>query len=912
MFRSRITTHPIPFDEGAGQAAVAALSLPPQVAPLIAGAAGCSPYLATLMAREGAWLDGIWEEEPEATLAALLGDVAGIEGDPREALRQAKRRAALLVGLAELGGVWPVMRAAAAWTDFADAALSRAMAHALARHAKGPVRGDGGLVAIAMGKMGAHELNYSSDIDLVLLFDESRYDPADYGEARAILLKAARAAMAAMSDITEGGYIFRTDLRLRPDPGSTPIVLSMEAAERYYEALGRTWERAAWIKARAAAGAVDAGAAFIARLAPFVWRRHLDFAVVEEAHDMRRRIRDHKGLSGAWDVFGHDVKLGQGGIREIEFLTQTQQIIAGGRDPSLRARGTLEGLDRLVDAGWVKAGDRDVLAANYCHLRRIEHRVQMVQDAQTHRLPKDPDGMRRLACFMGEADAEAFTADLRARMRAVEKITDPSFRPPEPEVPDDASEDPIEGADAVTDRWTTYPALRSDRARTIFARLRPGLLAALAGATRPTEALAAFDGFLRGLPAGVQILSLFEANPRLVTLLADICATAPDLARHLAANAGVLDAVIDGSFLAPLPSVWVAPDLPADYEGALEALRRWHREAHFRIGVHLLRGLAEPEGAAGAYASLAQGTLIAAWATARAETMRRYGVLEGLRLAGLGMGSLGAGRLTANSDLDLVVLHDGAEGEVSTGRRPLSPGQWAAKFTQTLVTALSVPTGAGRLYEVDLRLRPSGKQGPVATPFSGFRTYQANEAWVWEQMALTRARPIAGDSKLCAQAEAARVEAIAGSRFSRGEVIGGLREMRARLVDAKRTGGGLSVRAGPGRMQDIELAAQAHALVAGSPARSVAAQLAHSGWLGAQTRADLARTHALLSRAQQVLRLLSPRDPPEPLGAGGAAFLVRATGEEDMAAAGDAAAARAAAAIDAAIDASLDADARAD
>ena len=898
MFRSRITTHPIPFDAEAGRAAVTRAAPPPEAAPLIAGAAGCSPYLSALMEREGEWLLAMWDAEPEAALDAILRGVAMLDGDPKAGLRQAKRRAALLVGLAELGGVWPVMRAAAAWTDFADAVLDKAMAHAVARHAKGPVRGDGGLVAIAMGKMGAHELNYSSDIDLVLLFDESRYDPSEYGEARAILLKAARTAMASLSDITEGGYVFRTDLRLRPDPGSTPIVLSMEAAERYYEAMGRTWERAAWIKARASAGAVEAGAAFLDRLAPFVWRRHLDFAVVEEAHDMRRRIRDHKGIAGAWDVPGHDVKLGQGGIREIEFLTQTQQIIAGGRDPSLRVRGTLEGLDRLVEAEWVKAGDRDVLAEQYRYLRRVEHRVQMVQDAQTHRIPREADGLRRLACFMGEGDTDAFVADLRDRMREVEAITDPSFRPPDPAEPGET----IEGATAITDRWATYPALRSERARAIFARLRPGLLSELAGAARPTEALAAFDGFLRGLPAGVQVFSLFEANPRLVTLLADICATAPDLARHLSSNAGVLDAVIDGSFLAPLPAIWTAPDLPGDFEDALDALRRWHGEAHFRIGVHFLRGLVECDGAAKAYASLAQGTLIAVWAVARAETMRRYGRVPGLRLAGLGMGSLGTGRLTARSDLDLVVLHDGGEGQVSDGRRAIAAGQWAAKFTQVLITALSAPTGAGRLYEVDLRLRPSGRQGPVATPLSGFRSYQAGEAWVWEHMALTRARAVAGDVPLCREVEDVRCDIIRASRFTRDEVLDGLRDMRARLAEAARGGGGLAVKAGPGRMQDIELAAQAHALLAGAEARDVAGQLAVPGWLGPEARATLTQAHALLSTAQQVLRLLADRDPPEALGAGGAAFLARATGEADIATAADAAAAQAAEAIAAALD----------
>jgi glutamate-ammonia-ligase adenylyltransferase len=906
MFRSRITRTPIPFDAEAGQVAVAILSPPPEVAPLIAGTAGCSPFLAATMERERDWLTDLWDREPDAALAALLADIDAIDGDPKAALRQAKRRAALLVGLAELGGVWPVMQATAGWTRFADAALNRALAYGLARHAKGPVTGDGGLVAIAMGKMGAGELNYSSDIDLVLLFDESGYDPSDYGTARAILLKAARTAMGAMSDITAEGYVFRTDLRLRPDPGSTPIVLSMEAAERYYEAMGRTWERAAWIKARACAGAKAAGEGFLERLTPFVWRRHLDFAVVEEAHDMRRRIRDHKGLAGEWDVPGHDVKLGQGGIREIEFLTQTQQIIAGGRDPRLRVRGTLEGMDRLTEAGWMKQQDRDILSEQYRYLRSVEHRVQMVQDAQTHRIPRDPERLRRLACFMGDGDVDRFVTDLRDRMRAVEAITVPSFLPPSQ---GQAKAGPvgeiIEGASAVTDRWATYPALRSDRAQAIFHRLRPGLLAALARAARPSEALAAFDGFLRGLPAGVQVLSLFEANPKLVDLLADICATAPDLAQYLSQNAGVLDAVIGGTFLEPLPDVWTLPPVEGDFEERLTRLRQWHREAHFRIGVHMLRGLIDPIGAGASYARLAEAVLASAWVATDFETARRYGRVPGLRLVAMGMGSLGARRLAARSDLDLVLLHDGADDLAeSDGRRAIGPGQWAAKFTQILITALSAPMGEGRLYEVDMRLRPSGRQGPVATPLSGFLNYQANEAWVWEHMALTRARVVVGDPALRPMVEGARCDVIRGSRFTDAEVIEALTDMRTRLVDAGRHGGGLSIKSGPGRMQDIELAAQAHALMAGNTARDVVGQLGVEGWLTPETRAVLARAHEHLSRVNQMLRLLTDADPPGDLGAGGEAFVAHGMDLPDLAAvtaACDAAAAQAAAVIDEAL-----------
>jgi glutamate-ammonia-ligase adenylyltransferase len=882
MFRSRLTRHPNPFDPEAGRCAVEAAAPPPEAVDLVRGAAGGSPFLARLIEREREWLAACWEEEPETALEDLVARVAALDGDPSAPLREAKRRAALLVALCDLGGVWSTMEATAALTRFADAALAAALRLALGG-ARAPVEGDGGLAAIAMGKMGAFELNYSSDIDLILVFDQDRYEPPDYAPARQQLIHAARRAADWLSKVTPEGYVFRTDLRLRPDPASTPIVLSMAQAERYYEALGRTWERAAHVKARAAAGALAAGEAYLGRLDPFVWRRHLDFAAVQDAHDIRLGIRAHKGRPGPWDVPGHDVKIGQGGIREIEFFTQTRQIIAGGRDPSLRVRGTLDGLDRLAASGWVERDVAARLSRRYLFLRDVEHRLQMVQDVQTQTLPSDAEGMRRIACLMGRSDPDAFREELRAAFSEVEGLVGPFFRPATPAAPAEAPESGRGFSEAAlerVDRWTLLPALRSERARIIFARLRPGLLEALARAAEPDEALVAFDGFLSGLPAGVQLLSLFEANPQLVGLLADICALAPDLARHLAANAEVLDAVIAGGFMAPLPEFYDASAcVGEEFETSLDALRRWHREAHFRIGVHLLRGLLSRAEAALQHSFLAEGTTRACWLAARRETGRRYGPLDDLRLAGLGMGSLGARQLTARSDLDLVVLFDGAESAES--RRGLGPRQWAARFTQTLITALSAPTGEGRLYEVDMRLRPSGRQGPVAVSLAGFRRYQAEEAWAWEHMALTRARVVAGDGGLGDEVEAARREVIAAGRYAAPAVATQLADMRRRLAEAGRKGAGLAVKSGPGRMQDVELAAQAHALVAGCPRRATAEQLAAPGWLPPLAREALARAHALMADVTQLTRLLTREDPPGALGTGGDALLAARTGTAD-------------------------------
>ena len=865
---------PIPYDPAAGDRAVTACAPPPDWAEVVRGAAGCAPFLAGLFARERDWLGGVWGADPAAALDGVLAEVARVEGDPSTPLRVAKRRVAALVALADLGGVWTTMEATAALTRFADAALGAALDWGLARRGLA----DAGLAAFAMGKMGAGELNYSSDVDLILLMDAARHGDG-FGAARAEAIRAARLAVAAMQDVTPEGYVFRVDLRLRPDPSSTPIVIATEAAERYYEGLGRAWERAAWIKARPCAGDPVVGAAVLSAMRPFVWRRHLDFAAVEDAHAMRLGIRAHREMRADWDVPGHDLKLGQGGIREIEFFAQTRQLIAGGRDPSLRARGTLAALDALAAAGWVPEADRAVLSGAYGHLRDAEHRLQMVGDARTHRVPRDAEGIARAAGLAGQAP-DAFVAGLRETLGAVERIVDPFFAP----APARAAPAEPPGAEAAAARWRAAPALRSERARNLFDRVRPALMAGLAGAARPDEALLAFEGFLTGLPAGVQLFALFEANPALIELIVDVCATSPDLGRALAGRSDVLDAVLDGSFLAPLDGF--APPPPGDgFEATLDGLRRWNGEARFRIDVHLLRGLAAPEEAGAAYARLAEATLGAAWAAAETETARRYGRVTGLRLAGLAMGSLGAGRMTTRSDLDLVVIHDGGAG-VSDGRRALGPGQWAARFAQVLITALTAPTAAGRLYEVDMRLRPSGRQGPVAVPLSGWQAYQAERAWAWEHLALTRARAVAGDGGLRDAAEAARHTVLASGRFAPAEVVGETAAMLARLP----RGAGLAVT--PARRR-IALAAQAHALMAGAAARDVPGQLAVPGWLSEAEREALAGADARLADVETAMRLLGPEGTAAPDGAGGAALLARVAGADDPVAACDVAIGRA-------------------
>ncbi|MDO5369778.1 bifunctional [glutamine synthetase] adenylyltransferase/[glutamine synthetase]-adenylyl-L-tyrosine phosphorylase [Paracoccus sp. (in: a-proteobacteria)] len=919
-FARRITRLPLPTDDARGKAAAAHLSMDdPRLTGLLCGAGGSSPFLAGLIERDAPWLSDALARDP-APAALVVAETAGFDAlYPAQlgpALRQAKRRVALYAALADLGGVWTLDEVTGVLTDLADAATDLALrAHVADEIRRGKLPAPladaapeaGGIFALAMGKMGARELNYSSDIDLIVLYDDAAYAPEDQHEVRAALIRATRKAAATLSDLTAHGYVFRTDLRLRPDASVTPVCISATAALTYYEAEGRSWERAAFIKARPCAGDLAAGQRFLDALRPFVWRRHLDFATVEDTHEMRRRIRDHKGLHGGIRAPGHDLKLGRGGIREIEFFAQTRQLIAGGRDPDLRQRRTVDALAALAEKEWIPPEVAAELAAHYRKHREIEHRIQMVNDAQTHAVPAMPEGIAPVAHLCGVSDIDAWCARLEQRLLRVEELAGDFFQPGGT---GDARPDLGHDQAALVEGWQSYPALRSARARQVFARIEPRVLTSLFRAGRPDEALGRFDSFLRGLPAGVQLFSMFESNPSLIDLLGDICATSPGLAAYLARHPEVLDAVIAGSFFAPWPGVGSLRSMLSEtldrtlaapeggYERALDAARRWAHEWQFRVGVHHLRGLIEAEEAGQHYADIADAALAALAPLVTAEFARRHGLPPGHGAAVLGMGSLGARQLNAASDLDLIVIYDAAGAEGSEGPKPLATRAYYARLTQALLTAVTAPTAAGRLYEVDMRLRPSGRQGPVATGLDSFRGYQMHEAWTWEHLALTRARvvavtsgalagkganePAAPDTRpLAVRLEALRLEILA-ARGTDPRVLPDLLAMRQRIFAAKAPDGRWEAKIGRGRLQDIELFAQSLALRAASASRGAAMQLRagrKAGLIGAEDADALAQAHRFLWRLHCAGRLLTERPlDMEALGQGGQDFLLRETG----------------------------------
>lgn len=789
---------PIPFNiERGAEARTLFAGFPENLLDLIEGTAGCSPYLDGLLWREADWLLDQIDTDLDVIFDNILSNISGDNfQNLSDNLRTAKRRGALVSALADLGGLWSLKQVTNTLTALADRAVQVSLVHLVgAEITRGKLPGcteadaadAAGMVALAMGKMGAGELNYSSDIDLIMLFDETRHDPDNYAEVRASFIRVTQRMVKLLSEITGGGYVFRTDLRLRPDPSVTPVCIAMEPAERYYESLGRTWERAAFIKARPCAGAIDAGWAFLDRLKPFIWRKYLDFAAIQDAHDMRLRIREHKGLHGPVSIAGHDMKLGRGGIREIEFFTQTRQIICGGRDPEIRQRETLPALKALAEKGWVKPEVATSLTAAYIHHRAIEHRLQMLEDAQTHKMPKTPENRDRMAAFCGATDRGAFEAGIEARLQEVHNLTEKFFAGETAEIPETPEFQNPTLLEKTLEKWETLPSMRSDRAQRIFARLRPEIFARLSASTSPEEALIQFDAFLSGLPSGVQLFSLFEANPHLLDLLVDICATAPALARYLGQNAQVFDAVVGSDFFASLPEYeTLHGELAAqvgdtdDYEFVLDTTRRWVKEKQFRVGVHLLRQISSAEEAGRAYSDVAEACLNVLYPAVCRNFSRRYGPPPGKGAAVIAMGKLGSREMTATSDLDLIVVYDAEGAEASTGPKPLAISVYYARLTQALLSAITVPTAEGALYEVDMRLRPSGRQGPVATSIKAFAEYQKNEAWTWEHLALTRARVVVGGAALVRDVDTAIRDALC-QPHDPAKVAADIADMREKL-----------------------------------------------------------------------------------------------------------------------------------
>ena len=737
------------------------------------------------------------------------------------------------------------MRVTRALTDVADTAVGAAVDYLLAGVARAgrlappdpahPAAGSG-YVVLAMGKMGAHELNYSSDVDLIVFYDPAAAALPPDSEPGLLYIRLTRDLVRLLQQRTADGYVFRVDVRLRPDPASTQIAISLPAALDYYERAGQNWERAAMIKARPCAGDVAVGETVLKALAPFVWRKHFDYAAVADVHAMKSQIHAFRG-HGEIAVEGHNIKLGRGGIREIEFFVQTQQLIAGGRNPALRGRETLVTLQALAERGFIDEAARVDLDTAYRFLREVEHRLQMVADEQIHTLPAGRDAVERFARFLGFAGRDAFATALLGHLTAVQRHYAALFEsapardaerrglvfPADADARDTLEKlalmgfrRPVEASSAVR-RWLAGAprALRSETARALLAELVPLLVDQFARSDSPDAALLAFDRFLANLHGGVHLLSLLRENRGLVSLLALLLGTAPRLADALAEHPQVIDALLDPSFFGALPdaerltlSLNESLGQAASYEDFLDRVRLFGQEHMFLIGTRVLSGTISARQAGEAFAGLADVVIRAMHWVVRSEVAALYGHLRGQASAVLALGKLGGREMTASSDLDLILVYDfDPEHPESDGERRLHGGQYFARLTQRLVNAMTAQTNYGKLYDIDMRLRPSGRSGPVATAVASFESYQRDEAWTWEHMALTRARVVSAPPEFAARLSAA-IRAVLCTPRDAAMVAADVREMRRAIALERPEDARWDLKYAAGGLIDLEFIAQ--------------------------------------------------------------------------------------------------------
>ncbi|HEV7255480.1 MAG TPA: bifunctional [glutamine synthetase] adenylyltransferase/[glutamine synthetase]-adenylyl-L-tyrosine phosphorylase [Mesorhizobium sp.] len=920
-------------DREGEEALAEALARSSPVSAFLAAALDLSPFFRDTLRKRPAIAGRMLAQAPDARLREIEEAVAAaaaaaetVEASLMRELRLAKNEAQIWIALAELAGEADTAQTVERLSALADACVRASVGFLLREACRAgklslpdpsqPGQGSG-FIVLGMGKLGARELNFSSDIDLILFFEPQAEALRGLADAGDLFVRLARRLVRILSERTEHGYVFRTDLRLRPDPGSTPLAIPVEAALHYYEGRGQNWERAAMIKARALAGDLDAGERFLAELRPYVWRKHLDYAAIADIHSIKRQVHAHRGHA-AVAVRGHNVKLGRGGIREVEFFVQTQQLIAGGRFPELRGRQTVTMLDELARQGWISVDVRDALARDYWFLRRVEHALQMARDEQTHTLPEDGAELTRIARLLGFAGEEDFSEGLRATLRDVETHYAALFeKAPElsagignlvftGDVDDPGTlqtlrslgfERPSDISRVVrTWHYGRYRATRSAEARERLTELTPALLAAFARTGRADDTAIRFDAFLAGLPAGIQLFSLLHSNRPLLELLVTVLGAAPRLAAIITRRPHVFDGLLDPTLMSELPDrAHLHGRLQAflagtgRYEDVLDRLRIFAAEQKFLVGVRLLTGVTGPARAGRAFSDLADLTLAETLKAVEAEFAAKHGRVANGAVALLGMGKLGSRELTAGSDVDLILLYDHApDAAASDGPKPLAPSLYYARLTQRLIAAVSAPTAEGVLFELDLRLRPSGNMGPVAVAVQTFGRYQRSEAWTWEHMALTRARSVAGDPELCARAEAEAAEVIALPR-ERAKVLGDAREMRARLLKEKPPRDLWDLKLVRGGLIELEFIAQCANLcgaVEGSPRRETGEALGRLApdFASAAQRDALKDAFRLFSALTQIVRLcLTESLDPSAVSPGLTELILRAVDLPDWA-----------------------------
>lgn len=782
---------------------------------------------------------------------ALPENVGTLESE-MASLRRLKRQAHLIIALCDIAGthdwVWVTERL----TRLADISMQRLLMAIsseqdwlLPQDDNAPLSAEEdqfsnpvpGLFVLALGKYGARELNYSSDIDFTIFFDPEIIQKyvQDPNRLERYLMRLVKALIKGFERMTEDGYIFRTDLRLRPDPRSTSIAVSTDIAERYYETWGQNWERAAMIKARICAGDMTIGNDFIKTvLTPFIWRRNLDYAAIEDIHSIKRQIHARHGKAD-FDVPGHNIKLGIGGIREIEFYTQVQQLIFGGRHTELKLPRTLAALEALKDRGYVTEDTQTWLAYYYGFFRNIEHACQMIEDKQTHLLPTDDKSREAIGRLVGFSGLDDFDTAVGKALEHVHKIYSELFAEAAP-LGSRAGSLVFTGIEPETETLATFSRLgytqgeyvwsemsswlggrisatRSERARESLTRLAPKIIDLCADTGEPDEAFMAFGRFFSRVNGGVSLLSLFLKNLKWLRDIIFMMARSSVIVDSLTRKPFIIDAMSDPGFLEMRPERFLVDYVDTihamdDFEEALNLARRRVREAHFRLSAGVLLGYVALGDVAHYFTEVAEKTVTALLEAARKETQRVGFSLKG-QYAILAFGKLGGRELTRQSDLDIMLIyetHDEGGEENSDG------GRYFAKLTQRLVRALSVVTEEGGLYDVDMALRPSGRSGPIAVNLSSFLPYYQERAWTWEFMALSRARVISYSCETFAKKVEGALEQIFALTRDELNQENDIRDMLRRTLREKPSRHDWDIKNIHGGMRDIEYILQANYL----------------------------------------------------------------------------------------------------
>lgn len=849
-----------------------------------------APFLREAALRHDGIADLFLAQGSGAAVAAALAiadDDLGVE------LRRRRDALALAVALADLSGEWSLEQVTRTLSDFADDAIDRALAAAIAERIEGAA--NEGMAVIALGKLGSRELNYSSDVDLILLYDPERLPRRERDEPGEAAVRFAQGLVKRLQERTPEGYVARVDLRLRPASEVTPIALPVDAAISHYESQALGWERAAFVRARAAAGDLALGERFLEAIKPFVWRRAIDYGVIDEVKRVGQRIRAHYAGGQAFGP-GYDLKRGRGGIREVEFFIQAQQLIHGGRDPALRVPATLEATEALKTAGHLDTESAEALGNAYRALRTVEHRVQMIDDRQTHELPRDRAALDRVARLYGRADGAALMGALRPHIEAVGVRFDALAGEEAERLPSsEAGLHDVLSAIGLEDSGTALRligqwrsgrvrSLRSGPARAAFEAMLPTMMKAIAAAPDPGHALNRFADIVEAVPSGINFYRLIQAQPDMARLLARILSNAPALAQSLARRPTLLDGLLDKSiFDPPGEAEAFAARLEAetgelDYDQALDRVRMRVNEKRFALGVQLIDGKADPLLVARGYAHVAEGAIQMLSARTIREFEAVHGGFAGSELAILGLGRLGGEALTHASDLDIIFLYDAPASDQSDGERPLGPTDYYNRLASRIVSALSVPTASGPLYEVDTRLRPQGTKGNLAVSIDAFEAYQLGEAWTWEHMALCRARPLFGS-----EAVRGRIAEVLAGIYGRERDLATLKadaaKMRDDMAAHKPPVGPFDMKLGPGGLVDLEFAVHVTQLATREGLCPDLAEAVEALAMAGLAPESLPDDHHLLMAMLVVLRLVAP-DSSKP-GASARALLAELTGFAD-------------------------------